>query len=786
MFILEMLKFNILAAIVILITLLISRILKNKYSVRWKYWTWLFIAVLLLLPFHFTALRPVIRVNVPRETSAQMADVQETTGGNGTETTGGRGLKAEYDNNAVSNPQQTNAAASGSEEQPVPDEPLNPAENSVPVETMTSEEPLLPAETMKPAETRDTADHPAVDIQASSVSLLELERWFVYVWIAGIAFVFVVRMLQYIAVKRKLGKYRHRVDTQEVLDTYGRLCRKLGIRKPPVLYHQPALQSPLLTGLVKPALYLPGEAYTAVELELIFLHELHHYQHKDLWYKFFLSLSGMIYWFNPAIWLMRREANRDLEALCDSAVIRSAADSQKSRAYGRLLLQTSMERSFLRQAALGLNDSVTDFKERIKYMLSAKNRKSGIAICLLLICVLFSANQLVGCASVSAESRSGQAEASSVESSETLETLRSSVSESEISSVATVSSSTAETSSASLTPAPTVYETEYFTFTLPEIWQGQVTGSIKEDIYGYEYLSLEWQGVSLASISLEEKAYSVAGDIGTSRIWHSEGQNSNYWVCLTVQNIAYYLPTADVRAAAAYSSEYVDRFFKSLSALTDEEKEQVLYLTTGGRVTLENVAEGGAINNTADFYEEYIIPNIEVKELPPREIDTEAVKITTFETRNFSFTMPEIWKGKVSGKLKEMFGFEQLILEWKGIRLATIQVDDVTDDIDVSSSSYDKVWRSEEKNGYRLAIRAANYAFTLGYIEVHDYGAGALDGLTDEDKKELLYLTTGGKLTLEEVTELCSSEETDDQTYVKTCEFYEEYIVPYIEIKELP
>ena len=73
MFILEMLKFNILAAAVILITLLVSHLLKNKYSVRWKYWTWLILSVLLLLPFHFTALQPLFKVTVPQETVAPMA-----------------------------------------------------------------------------------------------------------------------------------------------------------------------------------------------------------------------------------------------------------------------------------------------------------------------------------------------------------------------------------------------------------------------------------------------------------------------------------------------------------------------------------------------------------------------------------------------------------------------------------------------------------------------------------------------------------------------------------------
>ena len=927
MFILEMLKFNILAAVVILITLLVSRLLKNKYSVRWKYWTWFVLSVLLLLPFHFTALRPLFKVTVPQETGTPVVAVPETEGSSLKTVDIG---SSESEHTAyVSEALPENAAVSDIDQ--VADEPMMPAEAIVPEETVNSEETMNSAETMMPAEDSGTAEYLSDDAQTASVSLQDLEKGFVFIWVGGIAVAIVVRMLQHIAVNRKLGKYRHRIDAEDVLSIYIQLCRQMEIRKPPVLYHQPDLQSPLLTGLYKPSLYLPKEAYTAVELELIFLHELNHFKHKDLWYKLFLSIPGMLYWFNPAMLLMRREATRDLEALCDSRVINAIENPQKRMAYGRLLLETSMERGFLRQAAMGLNDSVTDFKERMTYMLSAKHRKNGIVVCLILACSLMLANQLVGCSSAAAESGSGS------DSAQTEASASESISASQTSDLTAESSTITESVSTSQTAGLTVYETENFSFTVPEIWEGQVTGRIEAgavaeklilewnghhlatirvdrtinknntgdllfnkawhsteengyhvalwvDNYGYrihssnmanlltegekeqllylstggsitleeanewiksgngwvqtreitvdfynetivpyievkdlssiqteaattyetqyfsftipeiwqgqvtgriekygdfESLGFEWNGIPLGGIGVEEKASSTGGDIGHSNIWKSRGQNSNYWVHMSVRNYAFLIPKADVLSDGLSA----DELSSMLNALTDEEKEQLLYLTTGGRVTLENMAEMQSIENTAAFYEEFIVPNIEVKELPPRETDTAAAETTTFETRNFSFTIPEIWRGKVTGRLENMGGFDMLKLEWYGIHFATIQVEQTAYAVDGSTN---KVWHSEEQNGYQLAIWTSNFARVLGYNELHNYSAGALDGLPDEEKKELIYLSTGGSLTLEEAIELCRFEDTVGQTHEKMVDFYYEVIVPNIIIKELP
>ena len=68
-------------------------------------------------------------------------------------------------------------------------------------------------------------------------------------------------------------------------------------------------------------LYLPATGYSAEERKLVFYHELTHYCHRDLWYKMLLRICATIYWFNPFLLIMLKEADKDIENLCDTAVI---------------------------------------------------------------------------------------------------------------------------------------------------------------------------------------------------------------------------------------------------------------------------------------------------------------------------------------------------------------------------------------------------------------------------------------------------------------------------------
>ena len=73
----------------------------------------------------------------------------------------------------------------------------------------------------------------------------------------------------------------------------------------------------MIIGLFRPTLLLPHEGYQKIDLEVIIRHELVHFKRNDLWFKLLLVCANAVHWFNPVIYLMVREANRDIEISCD-------------------------------------------------------------------------------------------------------------------------------------------------------------------------------------------------------------------------------------------------------------------------------------------------------------------------------------------------------------------------------------------------------------------------------------------------------------------------------------
>jgi len=102
---------------------------------------------------------------------------------------------------------------------------------------------------------------------------------------------------------------------------------QLKLRRLPALKFSQEVNSPVITGLLKPVLLLPNRAraWSVDTLQMVMLHELGHVQRRDLW----LSLAGQIacalHWFNPLVWILRKRLVNECEYACDAHVISSGA-----------------------------------------------------------------------------------------------------------------------------------------------------------------------------------------------------------------------------------------------------------------------------------------------------------------------------------------------------------------------------------------------------------------------------------------------------------------------------
>ncbi len=213
-----------------------------------------------------------------------------------------------------------------------------------------------------------------------------LEELLMTLWIAGAALFLLYHGLGTWFFTRKARRWS-RSAGEETLRVYEEVCQEMGVRRPPVLRVSPEAGSPMMMGLLRPRLMLPTEDIGERELAFVLRHELTHHRRHDLWYKLALLLANGMHWFNPLIFLLRREAERDLELTCDDAVV-ARADAETRRAYSETLLASVHRQKGLSRAVLSTHfyGGKEVMKERFRNILGKRGRKwGGLALALVLL-----------------------------------------------------------------------------------------------------------------------------------------------------------------------------------------------------------------------------------------------------------------------------------------------------------------------------------------------------------------------------------------------------------------
>jgi beta-lactamase regulating signal transducer with metallopeptidase domain len=137
------------------------------------------------------------------------------------------------------------------------------------------------------------------------------------------------------------GLYRRRNKEANPEET-AMLAELCSIRRTPLLYRNPLAATPMLFGVLRPSIILPDREYTAEQLRAVLLHELTHLRRKDVLVKWLSVLSCAAHWFNPVVWLMRREIDRACELACDSSVVFSL-DADGRQIYGETLIYVAAD-----------------------------------------------------------------------------------------------------------------------------------------------------------------------------------------------------------------------------------------------------------------------------------------------------------------------------------------------------------------------------------------------------------------------------------------------------------
>lgn len=189
-------------------------------------------------------------------------------------------------------------------------------------------------------------------------------------WIGMIA----ILMIRYLWKRRRMHRLRvsDLLTNERILDIFEQAKKELNIKKEIVLIHKKGILSPAIYGITDTKIFLDEDNMkekTDKEIQYIFMHELSHYQGKDLIINFVLNLLRTIYWFNPFLYVLFKRLRQDMELKADANVLKYLK-SEENKEYAMTIINALRDRLYksYEQEVLSLAGVESDTERRI-YMI---------------------------------------------------------------------------------------------------------------------------------------------------------------------------------------------------------------------------------------------------------------------------------------------------------------------------------------------------------------------------------------------------------------------------------
>lgn len=170
--------------------------------------------------------------------------------------------------------------------------------------------------------------------EVGSVRLYEL---FLVIWFIGIAYnlsKYLIRYHRVIRYIRSIQKAESK-ESRKILD-------ELEKGKYIEIIQTSAVKSPCCIGIFKKRILLPDKEYGGDELRYILLHEYTHLYNNDILLKVLIMALCWIYWWNPIVYLLRKELNQSMEIRCDLGVAGYLSENEQAD-YLSVMLDTFRE-----------------------------------------------------------------------------------------------------------------------------------------------------------------------------------------------------------------------------------------------------------------------------------------------------------------------------------------------------------------------------------------------------------------------------------------------------------
>jgi beta-lactamase regulating signal transducer with metallopeptidase domain len=209
-----------------------------------------------------------------------------------------------------------------------------------------------------------------------------------YLWLAGFLVVLGKNIFGYIMFLKHVVKGNKEANPEEKR----LLVEFVDGEKQVELKRNSFVNTPMLIGCLKPCILIPDIYFNEKQLRNILLHELTHLRRYDIVIKWLTMITASVHWFNPLLYIVKKEINHACELSCDEAVIKNLTAAER-QCYGDTLIAVVSDQSYpvgVLQATMC--EEKRTLKERLLAIMqhSRKSRSVKVLSVVLVITIIIS------------------------------------------------------------------------------------------------------------------------------------------------------------------------------------------------------------------------------------------------------------------------------------------------------------------------------------------------------------------------------------------------------------
>lgn len=146
------------------------------------------------------------------------------------------------------------------------------------------------------------------------------------IWYSGTILILLHYVIQYVKVARYFGDMpvQRNSKAAQIADEIWN-----GTKKPDIL-QTAAVKTPCCFGILRKKIIIPDKPYTEEQLRFILLHECSHLKNNDILVKNLINILCALYWWNPCVYLLKKDLNQSLEIRCDLTAVKELDYQLKS------------------------------------------------------------------------------------------------------------------------------------------------------------------------------------------------------------------------------------------------------------------------------------------------------------------------------------------------------------------------------------------------------------------------------------------------------------------------